>query len=87
MLTATYQAKAAAHAVLHPAAEMADVRARDESAGRDEEAVVVGEERILRGMVDRRRRKRSSMLRWRIIGAGKRMGLVLMLLLNLPRLL
>jgi hypothetical protein len=80
---ATYQVWAAAHAVLHHAEEMADAQVQDESVERDEEAVVVVEERISLETADQRKHKRSWMLRWRIIGVEKRMGLALTHLLNL----
>lgn len=83
-LTATSQAEAAVPAA-HPAEEMADAPVRDESVEREQDAVVVVVKRCLE-MVDRRRHKRSLMLKWKIIGVEKRMELALTHRLKLLRL-
>jgi hypothetical protein len=78
------QAEAAVPAA-HPAEEMADALVRDESAEREQDAVVAVAKRCLE-MAGQRRHKRSLMLKWRIIGAEKRMELATMHLLKLLRL-
>jgi hypothetical protein len=64
---------------------MADAPVRDESVEREQDAVVVVVKRCLE-MVDRRRHKRSLMLKWKIIGVEKRMELALTHRLKLLRL-
>jgi len=81
MLTVTSQAEVAVPEV-HHAEETVDVLVRDESVERDQDVVVVVVKRCLE-MEDRRRHKRSSMLKWKIIGVGKRMELALTHLLKL----